>query len=326
MVQRYDNDPLKPYKKIMTGGTVMIILVIVMAIIYGLGWDRVDANEIGVKKRLGEVIGIMHPGVQFTGFFTDVITYSTLIRKVDMSFTGDQAAWDSSKQDVYVDVSVTYTINKDNALNLYAMVGEDGNIENLFNVHNIISESVKQTTPYYSVETIEIDREAIKDAIKTKIIQNFPTQFLVIDNVIVSNVDLSPAYKAEINAARQAIVTAQKEKELVEVIKYQQQKETEAKMGELKRRNLEADTVFYEAKKKAEGDALMILESAKAEAEGLSLKKQEITILMIEYEKALALQRWNGEVPYMVTGGNAWINVPASMSKITPQQLITTGG
>lgn len=315
------------------GGAIIVILLLSLflmlgaAVVYSAGWDRVDANQIGVKKRLGEVVGIMNPGVEYTGFFTDVITYSTLIRKVDMSFTGDQAAWDSSKQDVYVDVSVTYTINKDNALNLYAKVGEDGNIENLFNVHNIISESVKQTTPYYSVETIEIDREAIKNAIKQKIIQNFPTEFLVIDNVIVSNVDLSPEYKAEINAARRAIVTAQKEKELVEVVKYQQQKETEGKKGELERRTLEADTKFYEAKKTAEGEALKILEAAKAEAEGLNLKKQEITVLMIEYEKALALKAWDGSVPYLVTSGssNMWLNL-AGETNMGGKPIVTVTG
>ncbi len=294
-------------------GLLLIIIIVFGAImvIYLTGWDGVDANQIGVKKRLGKVIGTMEPGVQFTGFFTDVITYSTLIRKVDMSFTGAQAAWDSEKQDVYVDVSVTYTINKANALGLYALVGEDkdDNIENLFNVRNIISESVKQTTPKFSVRTIEKDREAIKDAIEQKIRQNFPTEFLIIDNVIVSNVDLNPAYKAEINERQRAVVTALKEKELVEVVKYQQQKETEGKKGELERRQLSADTQFYEAQKKAQGDAIKILEAAKAEAEGLRLKKQELTALLVQQE---AIKQWNGEVPQIVAGGdsNMWISVP----------------
>lgn len=300
-------------KNLLVGGFVFIVLLIGVVIFLNMGFDTVNANEIGVMRQFGEIKGLMYPGMRWTGPFTDVITYSTALRKTEMSFTGEQSAWDSKKRNIYLDVSVNWKIKPESVTELYGQVPDDANIENMLNVKNIISESAKQVTPRYDVENLQNDREAIKDEIKTQIIKNFPSQFLQLENVVVANVDVSPEYKKEINDAATAIVRAEKEKQNVDVVKYQQLQETETKRGEVERQKLVADANFYTAQKDADGTAYKILADARAEAEGYNMKKQELNPLLVQMAM---VNKWSGMYPqYLIvppTGSNFLMSLPNS--------------
>ncbi|MFH0876126.1 MAG: SPFH domain-containing protein [archaeon] len=290
------------------------IVVLIMVIIFmNMGFDTVNANEIGVMRQFGEIKGIMYPGMRWTGLFTDVITYSTALRKTEVGFAGDQAAWDSQKRNIYLDVSVNWKIKPESVNELYSQVPLDSNIESMLNVKNIISESVKQVTPRYDVENLQNDREKIKEEIKTQIVKNFPSQFLQLENVVVANVDVSPEYKKEINDAATATVKAEKEKLMIDVVKYQQAQETETKKGEVERQKLVADANFYSAQKDADGTAYKILADAKAEAEGFRLKRLELTKELVNMAM---VQKWSGNYPdYLIvppTGSSFLMSLPSA--------------
>lgn len=281
------------------GGIILFVAILIGGlIIMNLGFDTVEANQIGVMKQFGQVKGIMQPGMRWTGLFTDVVLYSTALRKTEMQFSGDQSAWDRNKRNIYLDVSVNWKIKPENVDQLYRQVPHDADVESMLNVQNIIAESVKQVTPKYDVENLQNDREAIKEEIKTQITKNFPTQFLSLENVVVSNIDLAPDYKKEINDAARAIVQAQKEQQMVDVVKYQQAQLTETKNGEVARIKLDADAAYYARTKAADGEAYQILAAAKSQAEGYNLKKQELNPLLVQMA---LVDKWQGGVPSIVT-------------------------
>ena len=86
------------------------IIFIIALIFLSSGFDKVEANHLGVKVRLGKITGTMHPGISWTGPMTDVVQYNMRMRKAKVEMLGLQSAADKDGQAVYGEVSVNYRI------------------------------------------------------------------------------------------------------------------------------------------------------------------------------------------------------------------------
>lgn len=263
-------------------GAVFVIAVIVGLFFLFSGFDSVDANHLGVKVRLGKITGTMEPGWEWTGLFTNVYQYDMRIRKVKVDMLDEQSsATDRDGQAVFGSVSVNYRLkgNKDVVQSLYANVGRDKEIADKLNLQPIIKEGFKQATVQYEAIEILQNRQEVKEHAQENIRKNFPETYFEIVDIVVEDIDFSPAFKKAIEDKKVATQNKLKEEEQVEVVKFQQQQE---------------------------------IEKYKAEAEKLRLQKSEITPLLVQQRW---IEKWDGKLPQYMISNEATqaqlLNLPA---------------
>lgn len=245
-----------------------VIIVFGGFILLVMGFDKVEANHMGVKVRLGEITGTMNPGLEWTGILTSTKQYDMRIRqaKVDM-LTEQNSATDKTGQIIFGSVSVNYRLKREAEVvkGLWSNVGIDRAIARTLNIKPIIKEGFKQATVTYEAIEILQNRQAVKELAIENIRNNFPGNYFEIVDIVVEDIDFTKDYKKAIEAKKIATQNKLMEEEKVQIVKFQQEQE---------------------------------IERYKAQAEQLRLQKNEITPMLIQKQM---LEKWNGVLPtYMI--------------------------
>ena len=256
------------------GGIIAVLFI--GLIICLLGYDTVDTSHIGVKNRFGVQQGTMAPGMQWTGLFTHVEQYDLRSRTMTVVMDEKNSAVDHDGQNVYATVQINYHLKSENIETAYSRVGPDNTMENILNLQGLVQEGFKTVTSRHSSTEIWQQRDMVKQEAEDQIQKSFPSDYFVLDNVIISNLDYNPEFKKAIEA--------QKVNEKLALAKEQ----------EVQIARFEADRKIEEARGIAESQALMTLRLAEAEAKSLELKKQQITPLMVQNNW---IDKWDGKLP-----------------------------
>ena len=271
-------------------GIVIGVLFVSVIIILIAGFDTVDANHKGVMVELGKLKGTMNSGIQWTGIFTTTYQYDLRLKKIQVSMQQGNSAVDKDGQDVFATIEVNYRLNPENVDKAYSNVGTQDMLSEVLNIEGLIKEGFKTVTSEYSSLEIFQKREEVKQKAIEKIKENFPQEYFILDNVVISNIDFNPAFKQAIEDKKVAEESAKAREQEVFVAKYEADKIIETARGKAE-----------SAKLQSEAEAYQIEIKAKAEAEALRLKKAELTPLMVENNWVDA---WNGVLPTYMLGGN----------------------
>ena len=262
----------------------------VLMIVMFAGFDSVDANHLGVRVRLGKIEGIMDPGTQWTGLFTDVHQYDMRIRQEQVEMmTEQESATDRDGQAVFGVVSVNYRLkqNREVVEELYRNISSDNEIAEKLNIRPIIKEGFKQATVQYEAIEILQNRQQVKEDAIENIRHNFPDEYFEIVDIVVEDIDFSPQFKAAIEAKKTATQEKLKEQEMVEVVRFQQEQE---------------------------------IEKYKAEAEKLRLQKQQITD---QLNTQKMLEKWDGSLPQtlIITPDSSGIFLQLAQGQVTKESV-----
>jgi regulator of protease activity HflC (stomatin/prohibitin superfamily) len=268
----------------------VIILAVIGVIIAAAGYDTVDASHVGVKVRLGELKGTMQPGLQWTGLFTDVHQYDLRLRKMQVNMLGSEGAVDKDGQSVYANIEIIYRLNPENVQDTYANVGKDGSVAEILNVEGLVKEGFKSVTSKYESLSIFQERAQVKSDAIEQIKANFPSDYLILDTVVISNIDFNANFKAAIEQKKVAEETAKAKEQEVAVTKFEADKKIETARGAAESEKLAAEAQAYKT-----------LTQAEAEAKALELKAQELTPLMIQNNW---IDAWNGALPVYTMSGD----------------------
>ena len=263
------------------------ILVVVGLLIMGLGIDVVQPSHRGVMVRFGQILGIFkvgdaYTGMRWTGLFTDVYTYDMRTRKVVIELVGDNYAPTKEGQKVFSTINVNYRVKdtEETITDLYANIGSDEIISDRLNINAIITEGFKQASVGYTALEILEKRQEVKEKAIENIRKNFPTEYFEIENIVITNIAFTPEFANEIELKQKAIQSAQKEQNLLEGVKFQQ----------------EQKLVEY-----------------RALAEQIRLQSETLTELTI---KKAWIERWSGQLPqYLITtsdNANFILSLPTS--------------
>lgn len=287
-------------KKGNVGVIAIITIITFIAIVWILcaGFDSVDASHIGVMNEMGTIKGTMEPGIRWTGLFTDVYQYDLRTRKMQIVMNGDEGAVDKDGQSIFATIEINYHFKKEAAIDGYSKIGKDNEIADKLNIEGIVREGFKSTTSEYSSLDIFQKRQEVKEKSIEKISKNFPDEYFVLDNVIISNIDFNDAFKAAIEQKKVAEELAKAREQEVKVAKFDADKKIE-----------EARGVSESAKLQADANAYLILKNAEAEAKALEMKREQLTPLMIQQSW---IEAWNGQLPQYVLGDsmNMWMSMP----------------
>jgi prohibitin 2 len=252
------------------------LLIFIVVISLASASYVVNPGYRGVEVTLGKVSPIFK-GEGFgwkTPFVTHIIPVSVRQETRDVS----AECYSSDLQQVKMELRVLYRVPEASVVKIYQQYAGDP-FDSL--IAPRVQEALKEVTAMQSAEQIVKQREQIKDkalaAAQVKV-----GDILLIVDVVIQNIDLSPELETAIEAKM-----------------VQEQEAAKAKFTQDKTQ-IEADTVVIKAK----GDA----ESIKIRGEALKENPSFISLQIVE--------KWDGRSPLVVGGGATGPNILLPMADL----------
>ena len=257
-------------KKVLVAVPLIIILLVAMLML-SQGIVVVPAGTRGVVLTWGSVTAVLGEGLHFImPVAQQVVFMDVTIQKVQ---TAESTA-SKDLQEVTTSIAVNYRVIPDYAGDVYT------NLRKEYEARVIqpnIEESIKAATALFEAEELITKRETVKNTFKeilTERVQNYHIEILS-----VSIVDFQ--FSTEFAKAIESKVTAQ-------------QKALEAK-NKLEQIRYEAQQLVIQAEAQANATIL----KAQADALAIALVRASLTD---EYLTYLAIQKWDGKMPYFFGG------------------------
>ena len=245
------------------GVTGLVVGLLLLAWLVFLSAYTVPAGFVGVVTRFGAVQRIVQPG------FGIKIPLVEDVVKMDVRTQKDQtdATADSiDLQAVTSTIAVNYNLDPQYAAQVYSSVGTDyADILIAPAIQNIF----KATTAQFTAEQLIDQREAVRSKAEASLKSQLAQYHVIVLNFNIVNFNFSDQFNQAIEAKQVA----------------QQQVETAKQL--LAKAQVDAQTAVAQAQGQA--DAQKALKDAGS--------------LTPEYLEFLAIQKWNGSLPSVVTGG-----------------------
>lgn len=265
-----------------TGKLVGVIGGVVLAAAVGLSsFTIVPYGTVGVSKVFGKLGDeTIAEGLHWkTPLVESIIQVNVQEQKAEVT----AAAVSKDMQPITTKVTVNYSVDKAAANHL---LQEVGTVYEAKVIAPNIQEVIKAVTARYSAEQLINKRDVVSSEIHTAMVKRMQPYGLNIVSINTTDLDFSDAFNASIEAKQ---VAAQK-----------------ALQAENDLRRIET-----EAKQK--------VAQAKAEAEALKLKKQEVTPELIELKQIeiqeKALEVWDGKLPTVTGGATPFIDLGSATTK-----------
>lgn len=254
---------------------LFVIVMLVMSV------GTVSSSEIGVKTRLGKVVGTVPSGAYFKLPFLEKVNIIDLkVKTVDYDKNGAEGdAADTSSltasskdlQEVWANVVVNYKVNPEKAIDIFVQYK---NAEQFgYNViEPIIRQSVKSMTAQYTAEELVTKRLEISDKVNTLLAEEIPKNGATLVLANLTNFEFSSGFKQAIEAKVTAVQLAEAQKNKLEQVKY---------------------------------EAQQTIETAKATAEAQRISSQALAAQGgSDYVQLKAIEKWNGILPIQMIPGS----------------------
>lgn len=264
------------------GIVLAIILVILSCISY------VPTGYTGIITTFGKVhANTLDAGINFHAPWDNVITMDNREQRA----TFQLEAFSKDIQQVDIQGSINYNIDKATAMNLYKDVG----IEYVtILVAPRIQEDVKIVIARYTAENLISSRQEAANAIEALIRDELTPKGINVISFAVENIDFTDAFETAVEAKQ--VATQEKQRAQTQ----QEQATMEAEQA-AKRKKIEAEAAAEVAKVQADAEAYSVQVKANAEAEANKKISSSLTPDLVEYKQIL---QWNGNLPQFVGGSS----------------------
>jgi len=272
MPEDFGQDFRVPHFEIPKGlGKKIVILGIVLAALLLLSKTvgTVGAGERGVLLRFTAVTDkVFDEGLYFKiPFVHQVVLMSTQIQK----YTAPATSSSKDLQVVTTEVTLNYQLTPSQTGEIYRRLRRD--YESRV-IQPYIQEAVKSTTANYNAEELITQRPAVKSALQDLMSERLSPLGIAVVQLSITDFQFSGAFQQAIEAKVTAV-----------------------------QRSLEAENAL----KRVEFEAKQQITRAQAEAKGLELQKAQVTPMLLSLRQievqGLAVQKWNGVMPQVVTSG-----------------------
>ena len=252
------------------GKKILVLGIVIVALVFLAGTvGTVGAGERGVLLRFTAVTDtVFDEGLYFKiPFVHQVVLMSTQIQK----YSAPATASSKDLQVVTTEVTLNYQLTPSQVGEIYRRLRRD--YVNLV-IQPYIQEAVKSTTANYNAEELITQRPAVKNALQDLMTERLAPLGLAVVQLSITDFQFSGAFQQAIEAKVTAV-----------------------------QRSLEAENAL----KRVEFEAKQQITRAQAEARGLELQKAQITPMLLSLRQievqSLAVQKWNGVMPQVVTSG-----------------------
>ena len=248
----------------------VIIGAILVFFLFLHPWIQIGAGERGVVLNFGAVQKtVLGEGLHFRiPIMQKIIPMDVKVQKAETA----AAAASSNLQDVSSTVAINYHIVPDKANIVYQSLGIEFK-ERI--IDPAVQEVVKAVTARYTAEELITKRAAVSDAMKLNLTERLIANNIAVDAFSIVGFSFSKIFMEAIESKQTAEQLAMKAQRDLERIKIEAEQKVTA---------------------------------AKAEAESLSLQKENISPDLIELRKIeanlKAIDKWNGILPQVTGSGS----------------------
>ena len=306
----------------------MFLLILGVIILIGSFLSRYILNEYSRLKTIVPIIGFMIALAMIigscisyvpTGYTGILVTFGRVeentldagiafhlpwqnVVKMDNREQRDAFQLEAFSKDIQqVDIqgSINYNIDKTTAMRLYRDVGVEY-VSILVNPR--IQEDVKIIVAKYTAENLIANRQSMANEIESLLKEELAPKGVNVISLAVENIDFTDQYEAAIEAKQ--VATQEKQRAQTQ----QEQQTMEAEQA-AKRKKIEAEAAAEVQKINAEAEAYAITAKADAEAEANKKLNASLTDALIEYNKIL---HWDGKLPQFTGGTIPIVNFGAA--------------
>ena len=263
-----------------------IAVALLALVLVPSSFHTVETGEVAVVKHLGLAKEVKTPGTYFSFWLTNTYEYyDTKVQNVDIT----TAAYSSDAQTMNIQMTLQYQVMNDKVLNV---ANQYGSLETLQNrIQSIAIEKTKSILSSYKAMDIIANRASMSPAVEEAIINAVGEEYFVnIVAVVLTNIDFSTAFEQAVE-----------DKMIAEQAKLKAEYENETKIAQAA---AEAEAKLKEAQAeieiaKAKAEALKI--AAEAEADANAILNDSLTEKILQ---EIYLEKWNGELPDVMTGSD----------------------
>ena len=268
---------------------IVIAAVVLCVLLYMTCTAQVPTGYTGIVTTFGRVEShTLDAGFHVKSPFQNVVLMDNREQKTSFK----TQSFSSDIQQVDIDGSINFSINKSTAMNLYREVGTS-----YFStlVMPRLLENTKAVFSKYTAENLVAARETLSKTIREQLASEMERYGINIISVSIENIDFTDSFT---DAVEQKQVAAQKKLQ-AEIEQEQKTMETQ-QQAERQRITAEAQA----AVKKIEADAAAYATRVQAEAEAEANQKiaASLTDTLIRWQQA---GRWDGKLPTFMSGEGA---------------------
>lgn len=269
------------------GTVIAIILTILSCVSY------VPTGYTGIVTTFGKVHeNTLDAGINFHAPWDNVIKMDNREQRI----TFQLEAFSKDIQQVAVQGSINYNIDKTTAMNLYRDIGVE---YATILISPRIQEDVKIIIAKYTAENLIENRQAMSDSIYELLKNELTNKGINIISLAVENIDFTDAFESAVEAKQ--VATQEKQK-----AKTQQEQQTMEEEQKAERARIAAQAQADVQKIEADAEAYAIRAKADAEAEANKKLNASLTVDLIEYNKIL---KWTGVLPTVTTNSVPILNL-----------------
>ena len=259
-----------------------VVLVIVASI--ANPFATVPNGHRGVKLTFGKADDVpLSEGLHFRMPITQTVYRMPVM--IERSETQSEAA-SRDLQRVTTTVVLNYHVDAARVVDVYRSLGPFENIEPRI-VDPAVMEAMKAVTALYTAEQLVTKRPEVADKIRLSLTERLTRHGLVVEEFSITNFRFSESFDSAIEA---------------KTVAEQQKLKAER---DLERIKVEAEQRIAQARAEAESQKL----AAEAQAQALQIQREAITPELIELRRVeaqlRAIEKWDGAMPYMITGGSS---------------------
>lgn len=268
-----------------SGFSVLALALGATLIVASLCICQIPTGHTGVVTSFGQVKDYtLEAGVHFKAPWHTIIKMDNRVQKDSLQLN----CFSSDIQEVSMQYTLNYQIDKTNAQNIYSTIGTD-----YFSTVIIpcITESVKTVTAKYTAEKLVADRNSLALGIEEELIGRLSQYNINVVATSIEDLDFTDAFTEAVEA-----------KQVAQQNKLKAQTEAEQKVIEA-----EAEAKVKRVQAQGAADALLIEAEAEAEANRKISDSLTESVLKKQY-----YEKWNGQLPTTVLGenGSAFVQVP----------------
>jgi regulator of protease activity HflC (stomatin/prohibitin superfamily) len=260
----------------------------------------INPGWVGVQIQLGQMIGVMQPGIHFV---VPVITTIPQLSTQTMKYQVDASAASSDLQIVTTKIAVNYKIKSDDESVKYIYSQFMGMHEDRI-IQPLVQEVVKANTAKFTANDLIQKRETVKVAITSMLKEKLAPYGIQVDEVSVTDFAFSPEFEKAIEA--KVVVEQEKQKSQLEL----EQKQITV-MQMVVEQNATATAQIIQANADAQTAMLLAAGQANATLTNAEAQRQAIDkiqkVLTPEYVKYIQANRWDGKLPYLMTGDSGML-------------------
>lgn len=225
MFNYFDSEGEPRIGKMIAHGVVAVIALILLLSSFGV----VDAGERGVKTRLGNVVGIVDPGLYFKlPFLEKVHKISVRTQSVIYERENPLASASSDLQDVSIASVTNYHVDPTKVVDIYIQYRTLEAFEESV-IRPAVRDTVKATASQYSAADLVTKRPDFASKVAFTLNERLADTYVIVEQSNITDLQFSQSFTAAIEEKVTAVQQAEAAKNQLERVKYEaEQRVTQA--------------------------------------------------------------------------------------------------